>query len=103
MSSSSSSTQPPITIVDYGKDPKCIYEKACEFLRLQLRDADKKADPTPLAAVFDVDDTLLCDHPEDEDVYAWHPLGWKLYNFCLNNRIQVHIITARFATTAGQR
>ena len=99
MSSSAASTAPvrnPITIVDWTKNPQEMYKKIVEYLKLKVEDA--KGSGEKLVAVFDVDDTLICDCPTESDVWARHTLGWHVYNWCNAHGIHIRIVTARAAS-----
>ena len=52
----------------------------------------------PLAAIFDIDETLLKNseyYTKKEDLYAVQPCGKILYNYCVKNDIQIFLVTAR--------
>lgn len=86
-------TRNPVTIVSWSLNAKEMYQEIAEFLRLKVADAGETGQK--LCAVFDVDDTLFCKHPQLDNVIARHPLGWHLYNFCNRNGIAIRIVTAR--------
>jgi hypothetical protein len=93
---SSRSVRNPVTVVDWSKNPTEMYHKVVAFLRLKVKDAQSTGEK--LCAVFDVDDTLICDSPDEADTWARHTLGWHLYNYCNAHGIHIRIVTARAAS-----
>ena len=105
------------TIIDYGKQPRPLYVQIVRYLKLVIDEARQTngAKPPRLCAVFDIDETLICTRPRQEDdqdndaddddggneQWARHPLGWNLYMWCLANGINVRIVTARDATPSN--
>ncbi len=49
----------------------------------------------PPAAVFDIDETLLRNHPTNDDKVSVHPVGKRMYDWAAQNNVTVFLLTAR--------
>lgn len=51
--------------------------------------------PKPPCVVFDVDETLILNHPTKEDAFKTHPVGKSLFNYAAENNVPIFVVTAR--------
>jgi hypothetical protein len=79
-----------ITLTDFTNDT----DKAASVLshvKLKLREKSNK----PWCAVFDVDDTLIINHPDDDELCKFNPVVSPIVDLLHRQNIPMFIITAR--------
>lgn len=57
----------------------------------------------PPAVVFDVDETLILNHPTDDDRFKVQPVGKALFEFASKRNVPVFIVTARAKSQWARR
>lgn len=94
----------PITIVEYTKRPKVVQRRLQSFLDSILQ--HHKA--SELAAVIDIDETLLLVEDEEQSEQTeqteqsvkmtTHPLGYHIFQMLQQRQVEVVLVTARHGT-----
>ena len=83
-------------IIDYFKRQENVFNKIAAYLKF----CSHKFKNKKLLCIFDIDETLLFTSKSGNQV-THHPLGKKIYHYCLNHNIEIALITAREGSVAS--
>lgn len=83
-------------IIDYFKKQKNCFKQIVHYLNHCVETYKQKK----LMCIFDIDETLLFTSKSENKV-THHPLGQKIYNYCISKNINIALITAREGSDAS--